>query len=149
MLYFIAAIYGLIIGNYLTSAYFRIPRNIPLNGINRKIGKKPHCSICEHDLKFYEYFPPLNWVTTWFKCNYCKTPIDPTYMILEVSITIISIIIFRITQMTPIFPIAVLLAASIVLNIVLLFKYKKFYLKSTIAMLVLGIIFFCDIIKFF
>ena len=133
MLYLLAGFYGLMIGNYLTSAYFRIPRNIPINGINKKTGKAPHCSVCAHKLKFYEYFPVFNWFTTWFKCNYCHAPIDPMYMGLEVTMTIASLILFEVFGMTPQYALAVLLSAALLLNLVLFASYRKLYLKSSIA----------------
>ena len=130
MLYLLAGIYGLIIGNYLTSAYFRIPRNIPINGLNNNIGKAPHCSVCKHKLKFYEYFPVLNWFSTWFKCNYCLAPIDPAYMGLEIGMTLISIGLFETLGMNPQYAIAVLAASALLLNVALLVVYKKIYIKS-------------------
>jgi leader peptidase (prepilin peptidase)/N-methyltransferase len=139
MLYILAGLYGLIIGNYLTSAYFRIPRNIPINGFN-KIGKKPHCSVCGHKLKFYEYFPLLNWFSTRFKCNYCHAPIDPSYMIIEILLTIISLGLYLFLGMTPIYSIAVLFCGTLVLNLAFLFKHKKFFTKSVIWAVFLGLV---------
>lgn len=139
MLYLLSMFYGLMIGNYLTSAYFRIPRLIPINGINNKLGKAPHCSTCKHKLKFYEYLPLLNWFSTRFKCNYCHAPIDWIYMFLEVTMTVISLILYEIMEMTPEFGLSVLVAASILLNITLFFNYRKIYPKAIFFLLVTGL----------
>jgi leader peptidase (prepilin peptidase)/N-methyltransferase len=130
MLYLLAGLYGLMIGNYLTSAYFRIPNSIPLNGFKR--GKLPHCSVCKHKLKFYEYLPLLNWIFTRFKCNYCHAPIDPIYMFLEISMTSASLILYEVLAMTPEYALSVLLAGAVLLNVVILIKYKKLYIKSVL-----------------
>ena len=140
MLHLLAGFYGLIIGNYLTSAYFRIPRAIPINGLNAKVGKAPHCSVCSHKLKFYEYFPLFNWFSTWFKCNYCKAPIDPAYMGLEIGMTFISLILFEILGMNLEYSFSVLFAAVLLLNILLLAKYRKIYSKSALSLVVLGVL---------
>lgn len=141
MFYLLAGFYGLMIGNYLTSAYFRIPRFIPINGINSNVGKAPHCSVCNHKLEFYEYFPILNWFSTWFKCNYCKAPIDPIYMMLEISMTVIGVFLFEFLGLTPKYVMAVLLAGLLLLNFSLLVRYHKFYSKSLISLLVIGSLF--------
>ncbi len=141
MLYLLAGFYGLMIGNYLTSAYFRIPRFIPINGINKKIGKAPHCSVCNHKLKFYEYFPLLNWFSTWFKCNYCHAPIDPAYMGLEIGMTFISLILFEVLGMNLEYALSVLFSAILVLNISLLAKYQKLYRKSATALVTVSLLF--------
>ncbi|MCT4635177.1 MAG: prepilin peptidase [Rickettsiales bacterium] len=141
MFYVLAGFYGLMIGNYLTSAYFRIPRFIPINGINSQMGKAPHCSVCNHKLEFYEYFPILNWFSTWFKCNYCKAPIDPIYIILEISMTAIGALLFKFLGLTPKYVMAVLLAGTLLLNFSLLARYQKLYPKSVFSLLVTGSIF--------
>ena len=137
MAYILAALYGLIIGNYLTSAYFRIPRLIAINGFNNKGGKEPHCSVCKHPLKFYEYFPVFNWICVGFSCNYCKTAITPAYTILEVSVTICSVILFYFLGMNPTYALTVLLSAAILLNIALLISHHKIYLKSALGLVLM------------
>lgn len=141
MFYILAGFYGLMIGNYLTSAYFRIPRFIPINGINAQMGKAPHCSVCNHKLEFYEYFPVLNWFSTWFKCNYCKAPIDPIYVMIEITMTVIGVFLFEFLGMTPQYVVAVLLAGALLLNFSLVARYRKIYLKSSISLLIIGSLF--------
>lgn len=130
MLYIIAAIYGLLIGNYITTAYFRIPRSIPINGLSNKGGKIPHCSICNHKLKFYEYLPLLSWLSTGFKCNYCRGTINPFYTILEISMMLISLLLMAVLGINIMYSISVLIAAALVLNIALLCTYSKLYTQA-------------------
>lgn len=140
MQYILAGLYGLIIGNYLTSAYFRIPRFISINGFNEKIGKKPHCSSCNHQLEFYEYFPILNWIFVGFNCNYCKVAINPMYTVIEISMTLISVILFYFLSMTPIYVLSVLLLSSALLNIALFVSYRKFYYKAVTIFLLMSLV---------
>jgi len=134
MLYIIAAIYGLLIGNYITTAYFRIPRGLPINGSNT-LGKKPHCSYCGHTLKFYEFLPVLSWIFTRFKCNYCNARINPVYSLLEVSVGVISVILLNIIGMSPFYGLSVIVSATIILNLALFFTYYKFYKQSIFSFL--------------
>ncbi len=130
MLYIIAAIYGLLIGNYSTTAYFRIPRAMPINGLSTYSGKAPHCSTCSHPLKFYEYFPVFSWVFTRFKCNYCGAPTNKAYTILEATVMFSSILLFTYLGMTTIYVTSVLIASAITLNLSLFITHHKFFRKA-------------------
>ncbi len=140
LLYIIAAFYGVLIGNYITTAYFRIPRLIPINGLNNKTGKVPHCSVCQHKLKFYEYLPVLSWVSTRFKCNYCFAPITPVYVMLEVTVMVSSIALYYLLGMNMLYMISVLVTAGLLLNLSLFCTYYKFYLKAIYIALVPGLV---------
>ena len=141
MLYFIAAFYGLLIGNYTTTAYFRIPKSIAINGLNNKVGKAPHCSVCGHKLKFYEYLPLLSWISTGFSCNYCNASINPVYTILEVSVMLSSIILFYLLGMNILYIVAVLLSSALALNIALFYSHRKFYSKAVYFAIIMMIIY--------
>lgn len=129
-LYLLTAIYGVLIGNYVTSAYFRIPNQIPINGLSATIGKKPHCSVCGHDLKFYEYFPVLSWIFSRFNCNYCNAPIDKNYFLIEFSLMIISLVALYFLGFNNHMLFSVLLIASLILNFTLYLKHKKIFSKA-------------------
>ena len=86
-------IFGVLIGNYMTTLLFRLPKNIQVCGINNTHDMKPCCSICFHKLKVYEYLPILSWIFARFQCNYCGIKINPHYFILEFSTAIISVIL--------------------------------------------------------
>lgn len=135
MLYIIAAIYGLLIGNYITTAYFRIPSNIPINGLD-KIGQPPHCSYCGHTLKLYEYLPVLSWIFTMFKCNYCNAKINTVYTLLEISVGVVSIIILNLIGMNPLYGISVIVSSTIILNLALFLTNFKFYTKAIVTFLI-------------
>jgi prepilin signal peptidase PulO-like enzyme (type II secretory pathway) len=126
----VAAIYGVLLGNYVSSAYHRIPKAKPLNGLNDVIGKKPHCSLCLHPLKFYEYLPVLSWVFSRFKCNYCGFKIPLMYTILEASMMILSVLAFFVFDINIDYALICLVIAAILLNLSLFITYSKFYAKS-------------------
>jgi len=123
-----AIVFGLLIGNYATTVYHRLPIGKPINGVI-KSGMKPHCSKCGHLLKFYEYYPLLSWFATRFrfKCNYCKAPIEMTYFYLEFSTMCIAVIFAATFGLTPYFIFAVFIFVTLLLLIALFVKHKKIY----------------------
>jgi prepilin signal peptidase PulO-like enzyme (type II secretory pathway) len=82
--YIIAGYFGLIIGNFATSFYFRVPRNIPLMGFNYVNSIPPRCSTCNHHLKLKEYIPLFGYIFCNGRCNYCGVKIDFSYFIIEI-----------------------------------------------------------------
>ena len=50
---------------------------------------RSHCPKCNTNLKFYDLIPIFSWISTFWKCRYCKTKISYIYPILELSSAII------------------------------------------------------------
>lgn len=50
---------------------------------------RSHCPKCNTTLKFYDLIPIFSWISTFWKCRYCKTKISYIYPILELSSAII------------------------------------------------------------
>ncbi len=129
-LYLVALVYGLFMGNFLSTAYYRLPKNIPINGLSTKHGRKPHCSACGHELKMYEYFPLTSWIATRFKCNYCGAPITKEYFVLEIGMMIVGVISLKLHQTFDIrFVLTLPVYALYFLNVMLYIKHRKFFTK--------------------
>lgn len=137
----VVLIYGALLGNYLTTAYHRIPLNKPINGMLGEKGIKPHCSVCNHELKYYEYFPILSWIFTRQRCNYCGVAVDKVYTMLEVGMMIISLLLFLRFGMGTEYVLLTLFAATLLLFVTLYIMYRKFYFKSLAFVVVSGIIY--------
>lgn len=136
LLSIVAAIYGVLLGNYVSSAYHRIPLSKPLNGLNNQIGKKPHCSSCLHPLKFYEYLPVLSWVFSRFSCNYCEFKIPFMYTALEVSMMLLSVALFLLLGLDIEYALICLVLAALLLNISLCVTYRRLYIKANIILFI-------------
>ena len=50
---------------------------------------RSHCPKCNTTLKFYDLIPIFSWISTLWKCRYCKEKIPYIYPILELSSAII------------------------------------------------------------
>jgi zinc D-Ala-D-Ala dipeptidase len=89
-----AAIIGVLFGNYASTALFRLPRGIPLQGFDSTTGRPPHCSNCGHHLRFFEYLPVLSWLSARGNCNYCGATINSHYTLLEVGGMILAMVLW-------------------------------------------------------
>lgn len=125
----VAALFGLVLGNYSTTIYHRLPLNKPINGLSNKHGLKPHCSNCGAILKAYEYYPIVSWFYTKFKCNYCQIEIDKAYFFLECSGMIISLLYFFSLGLTQDYISCTCITVIAVLVLALYLKHKKLYLS--------------------
>lgn len=76
-LYVILAIIGTIFGSFFTLAVYRIPRKENI------IYVRSHCTSCNHRLEFWDLIPVLSYIFLGGKCRYCKEPIKPRYILLE------------------------------------------------------------------
>lgn len=77
-------------GNFITSFYFRIPRNIPLNGKMYP----PMCSTCGVRLKYPDYGPLYHYIFRGKKCKICGAPIPKEYFYIELFTGLICLSVF-------------------------------------------------------
>ncbi len=128
-------IYAVLAGNAATTAFFRIPRNIPINGWKIVGGKKPHCSNCGHLLRFWEYLPVLSWIFTKWRCSYCGSKTDIAYPILEIGSVVIIFVLYMFLGFGERIVINFLFFAALLLNTMLFVRHKRIFLKSMAIML--------------
>ncbi len=83
---------GLGSGSYATMPYYRLPNNEPCGG--KWTGKRSHCTSCGHKLRTRDLLPVFNWLLTHGKCQFCGKKISPVYFFIELSCTILSVLIY-------------------------------------------------------
>jgi prepilin signal peptidase PulO-like enzyme (type II secretory pathway) len=141
-LYLIIFTFGLLIGNFATSIFYRLPRNIVIYGFNKKHTRPPHCSFCRHELKWYEYLPLISIFSTFLKCNYCKHPIPYSYIIIEHLSALLAVGCFYFFGSNfDIFIIIFCLSISCLLTIFVFIVHKKIYDIFTISIIIEGILY--------
>ena len=138
LLYIVAFLFGILLGNFATTVYYRLPRGITVFGFDVKSNKPPRCSSCNTELKYYEYLPLLSWISTRGKCNYCGKHIDRSYILLEISVGIISVLLYYFLGFSDLY---VLLSA--VLTIALLISLLYFCYQRIWANLTILLVFLC------
>ncbi len=87
---FIASVFGLIVGSFLNVVIYRLPKAI-LNESESSLrcllwpGSTAPC--CGKVLHWYENIPVFSWLFLRGKCGYCKQPISPRYILVELLTT--------------------------------------------------------------
>jgi len=69
---------GAFFGSFLNMVIYRLPRELSFGE-----PKRSFCPNCEHSLDWIDLFPIFSWLSTGGKCRYCKKPIAPRYLIVE------------------------------------------------------------------
>jgi len=135
-------LFGVLIGNFTTTLFYRLPRNIMISGFNQKLTRPPFCSNCNHVLVFYEYLPILSWFSTRGKCNYCHAPINKSYIMLEILIGIIAIVLYYLTgKDLDYFFLYFCFAALAILNIFIYLDHDFIPTRITLGIIITGIIY--------
>ncbi len=92
----ISAIFGLLMGSFISMLSWRLPRVMELEEeqqlkvISIERSKCPHC---ETPLPWYRLFPLFSWLASRGKCHQCKTPISPRYPLIELATAVITTLV--------------------------------------------------------
>lgn len=76
-------------GNFITSFYYRIPKNIPLNGKTHP----PMCSTCGVKLKYPDYGPVYYYIFKGKFCKVCGAKIPQEYFFIELFTAIACMVV--------------------------------------------------------
>ncbi len=140
--YIMLFLFGVLIGNFITTVFYRLPRNIMICGFDPKSTRPPFCSNCGHVLCFYEYLPILSWVSTLGKCNYCHIPITKLYIALELIGGLLAVILYHlIGHKFEYFFIYFCFSILVILNIFIHLKHNIVPITITLTIVVLGMIY--------
>lgn len=78
ILYLLIFCIGTVFGSFFTLAVYRIPLRQDITHT------RSYCPKCNHKLSFWDMIPILSYMCLGGKCRYCKEPIRPRYLMLEV-----------------------------------------------------------------
>lgn len=79
--------------SYLSAIIYRLPRGENPFGII-PVGKKPACSNCDTELKWYEYYPIPFLLFMRRHCRWCKAPVPRIFLVSDITFIVIFIINF-------------------------------------------------------
>lgn len=109
------------LGNFLTSFYFRIPRNIPLNGKTNP----PMCSTCGVKLKYPDYGPLYYRIFRGKFCKVCNASIPSEYFFIELFTGVIGLLVFILYGITEKSCFMVFVVISSILVFLINLKHEK------------------------
>lgn len=92
IIYIIIFIIGALFGSFYTLATYRIPKHQDI------IHTRSYCPKCNHKLGFFDMFPIFSYIFLGGKCRYCKNPISPRYLILEVFSGLLFVTLFYLME---------------------------------------------------
>ena len=78
IVYYVCAVYGLLIGSFLNVLIYRLPKRESI------IIGRSHCPRCDKTLKFYELIPVLSYLGLRGKCHKCGCKISIIYPVVEI-----------------------------------------------------------------
>ena len=79
----IIIILSLILGSVANMLIYRLPRELNI------VSDRSRCTMCKHQLSFFDLIPILSFIFLQGKCHYCKEKIRFRYLIVEVVTVLI------------------------------------------------------------
>jgi leader peptidase (prepilin peptidase)/N-methyltransferase len=73
----LVGILGLVLGSFFNVCIHRIPRGESI------VSPPSHCPHCKRRIAFYDNIPVVSWVVLRGRCRYCRKPISPRYLVVE------------------------------------------------------------------
>lgn len=127
---------GAIFGNICTTLFFRIPRNIPINGLERP----PMCSNCGIKIKYPYYAPFFQFLLKGLKCFNCKAKIPIIYTFIEFFSGVFSVLFFLFFKVNEYFITCYLGLLVIFLSCLIFIYHKLFFDKLNWIIILLSLI---------
>lgn len=136
-----ALLIGVLLGNFGTTLVYRLPRGITIAGFDKDLMQPPMCSFCYHKLRFYEFLPLINLITTGGKCNYCGHSIPYEYLALEAISSLLSLIFYFIFGFGDLYILVLLFSVNATISIIIYNQYHYVDLMLSTFMVFFGVIF--------
>lgn len=91
LLWCLVIVVGGVFGSFLTCMLYRVPHGISLSN------PPSYCPTCKQKLKAVDLIPVISYLIFKGKCHYCKTPVSPRYMLIELCTILICAVAYIVT----------------------------------------------------
>ncbi len=134
----IAAILGLAFGNFATTFYYRISKNLKFLGFDYHNNLPPMCSRCGHRLKVSDFFPILGFMKNKGRCRYCNKHITKIYLLIEIYSVVCSILCYVLFHFSDWYILLYISALFSVITSLHLYVKSKTYTTPLVVLLIVG-----------
>lgn len=70
-------LFGLAFGSFLNVCIYRLPKGLSV------VSPRSGCPKCKQPIAFYDNIPVVSWLMLRGHCRYCRSPISPRYVVVE------------------------------------------------------------------
>lgn len=70
-------LFGLAFGSFLNVCIYRLPKGLSV------VSPRSGCPNCKQPIAFYDNIPVVSWLMLRGHCRYCRSPISPRYVVVE------------------------------------------------------------------
>ena len=111
---------GTVFGSFFTLAVYRIPLGMDITH------ERSFCPKCNHRLEFIDLIPIFSYLSLKGKCRYCKEPVRPRYLLLEITSGLVFLLAYFAFKLTfPFFEIS---------SVSLMIAFVMFYITNAIIL---------------
>lgn len=132
-MFFLFAIYGIVIGSFLNVVILRVPAGESITF------DRSHCPHCGYQLKWYDLFPVLSYLALGGRCRKCKTSISVQYPLIELLNGAAYVGLYFILGLQPMTVVACLVFSTLLCVFVIDWRHYIIPNGLVITLLVLGI----------
>lgn len=90
--------FGCCLGSFLNVVIYRLPRDKSL------VSPPSACPACGKHIRFYDNIPLISYIALGRRCRYCKAPISPRYLIIELITGLTFVFIYYLFFKSPLRP---------------------------------------------
>ncbi len=134
-IYIIVITLGLLIGSFLNVCTYRIPRDESI------AFPSSHCFNCEKNLKPLDLIPVVSYIFLRGKCRNCKTHISAQYPVIELTNSLIYLLLFMHFGLTLNFGFYAILSSILIVITIIDYYHKIIPNQLNLIILIMGIIF--------
>ncbi|MCX5680329.1 MAG: prepilin peptidase [Candidatus Omnitrophica bacterium] len=126
---------GAIVGSFLNVCIYRLPKGESI------VSPGSHCPKCRRPIFWYDNVPILSYVILKGRCRFCKIPISPGYIIVEVITASLAVALFTAFVLGPKFAAYSLLSAGLIVATFVDLEIREIPDEISLGGLVVGLVF--------
>ena len=117
---------GLIIGSFLNVVIYRWPRNESISY------PSSHCVKCNHTIKWYDNIPVISYIFLKGKCRNCFEKISVRYPLVELITGVMFLITYKLTGFN--YELIINLSLTIIFIIIIFYRYRSHIIPDSMSL---------------